>query len=42
MIRISVSLCESALFNALIRGESVVGLGNGNENTHFDLFDCSF
>jgi hypothetical protein len=42
MIRIRVSVCESALFNALMGGESVVGLGNGNENTHFDLCECSF
>ena len=30
MIRIRVLVCESALFNALRGGESVVGLGNGN------------
>jgi hypothetical protein len=42
MIRIRVSVCESALFNALMRGENVVGLGNGNENAHFDLCKCSF
>ena len=42
MIRIRVSVCESATFNALMGGESVVGLGNGNENVHFDLCECSF